>query len=196
MLPLTLTVITELSGEHREANLSLLDISTSDLDEDIAGVCSDLCLLRVDDGRKREHLPILIVENGVLVEWFKDWQELLHLYVLLEHFKQGCSVHSFSLLQGLEDDLIRWQRFISNRSSNLVQVMRTHRCKRSPAADVLVKFVLKVDERVVVRDVESNVPQNAGDHTWSHFGSLSLDDNLLEGIRLILYGEPRLGIHT
>ena len=68
----------------------------------------------------------MIVEHGVLVEWFKDRQELLHLNILLEHFKQGCSVHNFGLLEGLEDDLIGRQGLVSNRSSNLVQVMRTH----------------------------------------------------------------------
>ena len=150
MLPLTLTVITELCRENSQANLSLLDIGASNLDEDIAGIRCNLRLLRVNDGRKREHLPVLIVENRVLVEWLKDRQELLHLYVLLEHFEEGCRVHCFSLLECLEDNLIRRQSLVGNRSSNLVQVMRAHRCKRSPSADVLVKFILQVDERVVV----------------------------------------------
>ena len=95
-------------------------------------------------------MPVLIVENGVLVEWFKDWQELLHFDVLLEYLEEGRSTHLFGLFECLEDDLIRWQGLICNRSSNFVEVMCTHGGKRSPAADVLVKLVLKVDERVVV----------------------------------------------
>ena len=51
MLPLTLTVIAELSGEHSEANLGLLDIGASNLNEDIAGIRSDFGLLGVDDWR-------------------------------------------------------------------------------------------------------------------------------------------------
>lgn len=49
--PVTFTMLTELSGKNCEADLCLLDVGSSDLNEDVAGVERDFCLLRVDDGR-------------------------------------------------------------------------------------------------------------------------------------------------
>ena len=142
VLPLALAVLTELGSNHSQANLSLLDVGASDLDENVASVECDLCLIRVDDRRQGQNLSVLVVEDGVLVEWLKNWQELLHFDVILEDGEELVRVHLAVLLQSLENDFARRKRLVSNRSSELVQIMGTHGGKGSSAADVLMKFIL------------------------------------------------------
>ena len=94
-------------------------------------------------------MPVLVVEDGVFVEWLQDWKELLHLDIVPEDLEKRVGVHGFALLQRLEDNLTGWVRFIGDWALDFVQIVRAHRSKGATAADVLVKFVLQVDERIV-----------------------------------------------
>lgn len=46
--------------------------------------------------------------------------------------------------------------------------MRAHRPERPPPADVLVQFVLQIDERVVALQVEADVPQDGSHNIGTH----------------------------
>ena len=147
--PFAFAVLAELCCKDGQANLRFLDISASNLDENIAGIESDLGLLRIDDGWQRQNLPVLVVEDRVPVERLQDWKELLHLDIVPEDIEKRVGVHGFALFQRLEDNLAGWVRFVGDWALDFVQVVRAHRCQGTTAADVLVKFVLQVNERIV-----------------------------------------------
>mmetsp|Transcript_206 Transcript_206/g.211 ORF Transcript_206/g.211 Transcript_206/m.211 type:complete len:307 (+) Transcript_206:1049-1969(+) len=186
--PFALAMLAELGGKDCEANLSLLDVCSSDFDEDVAGVESDLGRLRVNDGRQRQHLSVLVVEHRVLLEGLKNWQELLHLDVVLENFEKRVAVHRFVLLERLEHDIAGWVRLVSDWAANFVQIVRAHGCECPSAANILMQLILQVDEGVVGGDVEADIPKHASHHAWADSLRLRLDDDFLKTIGLILDG--------
>ena len=125
--PIALAMVTKLRGKHGQADLGLLNVGTCDLDENVAGVEGDFGRLGVDDRRQREHLPVLVVEYGVLIEGFQDGEELLHLDVASEDVEEGVGVHGFALLQGLENNLVRRERLVGDWAAELVHIMGAHR---------------------------------------------------------------------
>ena len=50
--PVALAMLAKLSSNYGKTDLSLLDISSSDFDEDVSGIKRNLSLLRVDDRGK------------------------------------------------------------------------------------------------------------------------------------------------
>ena len=50
--PVALTMLAKLGSNYGKTDLSLLDISSSDFDEDVSGIKRNLSLLRVDDRGK------------------------------------------------------------------------------------------------------------------------------------------------
>ena len=50
--PVTLAMLAKLSSNYGKTDLGLLDISSSDLNEDVSGIKRNLGLLRVDDRGK------------------------------------------------------------------------------------------------------------------------------------------------
>ena len=65
-------MVTELSSQHGQADLGLLNVSTSDLDEDVASVETNFGRFRINDRRKRENFPVLVIEDRILVKRFED----------------------------------------------------------------------------------------------------------------------------
>lgn len=179
-LLLTLAVLRELAGEDGQDDLALGELGAGDLDEDVFGVHGDLGGVRVDDGWQREHLSLLVIEHRVLIEVLDDVQVLLQLLVVAQRVKQLDAVHFLLLLQGAEDNVLRWMGLVGDWPLDGVIVMGTHGAEHSSSADVLVELVLEVDERVVGLDVKRYVAQNARRDILSNRGSLLLHDNLLQ----------------
>ena len=175
----TLAMVAELTREDCEANLDLLQIRTSDLNEHILCAHRDLGCFRVDDGRQREDLLLRVVKDWVLGLVSEDGQKLLHFDVILEHTKQLLSVHALSLLKRLEADFGRWMGLVRHREANLVKVVSAHGGERPSSADVVVELVLEIDERIVALHVELDVAEDARDNEWPHFEGLRLHDDSL-----------------
>ena len=72
--------------------------------------------------------------------------------------------------------------FVRHRELNLVKVMSTHGSEGPSAADVVVEFVLQVDERIVALHVKGDVTQDSCDDERSNLKCLWLhSDFLLSG---------------
>ena len=74
-------VLAELGSKNCETNLTLHEVGARYLNEHILGVEADFGLLTVYDRGQRQHLPILVIEDRVLIKTIQDWDELLHLHV-------------------------------------------------------------------------------------------------------------------
>lgn len=66
---------------------------------------------------------------------------------------------------------------VSNWEGNSIQIMGSDRTEGSSPANVVVEFVLQIDEAVVRLHVKSDIPQNAGNHVRSDLKSFRLDDD-------------------
>lgn len=141
-------VLAELGSKNCETNLTLHEVGARYLNEHILGVEADFGLLTVYDRGQRQHLPILVVEDRVLIKTIQDWDELLHLHVRLKHFKQFLRIHALSLLESLELDIFRRYCLIGYRCirRKFIQVMSSHRSQCAPPTNVLVEFILQVNK--------------------------------------------------
>ena len=76
-------------------------------------------------------------------------QILLQLLVLLQDIEElGCG-QLLGLLEGAENNVLRGACLVGDRALNLVVVVGAHGAEGSATADVLVEFILEVDEGVV-----------------------------------------------
>jgi len=189
VLTVSSAVLAELAGQHSQADLGFHEVSARDLDEDILCVQSDFSSLAVDNWRQGKHLACAVVEDWIAFEGLQDRSELLHLHVGLEDFKKLAGIHAFLLLQRLEHDILRFASLVSNGCvrCKLVQIVRAHRSECSLAADIVVQFVLQVNERVVVFEVKRHVAQNTSNHVWANFLSLLLNYDLMEFLDMVFY---------
>lgn len=186
-------VLTELAGEHSQADLGFDKVRARDLDEHVFGVECDLGGLAVDDGRQGEHLARAVVENRVFVEGLQNRRELLHFHVRLKNFEQFSRIHALLLLQRLENNVLGFAGLVCNWriGGYLVKVVSTHGGEGAFTADVVVEFVLQVDERVVIFQVKIHVAKHASDNVRSYSLSLLLDNDFLKFLSVIFNGISR-----
>lgn len=76
-------------------------------------------------------------------------KELLEFLVLSQDIKKLDTVHVFLLLECSEHDVLGSMCFVGDWALDVVVVMSSHGAESSSSADVLMKFVLEVNERVV-----------------------------------------------
>ena len=74
--------------------------------------------------------------------------------------------------------------------------MSSHRSKLSTSADVLVKLVLQVDERVVSGNIEFDVSDHTPHDKWSHLCHFWLHTNLHQFLVLVLDLKARQLVET
>ena len=148
-LRVALAVRRELTSEHCEAHLELMQVSACHLDQHVSCIHRDLSRIWVNDGWQWENLSLRVVEDGVLGLILDNMQILLQLLVLFQNLEKLSCVHLLSLLEGAENDVLRGTCLVGDRALHLVVVVGAHRAEGSATANVLVEFILEVDEGVV-----------------------------------------------
>ena len=86
------------------------------------------------------------------MERFENRDEFLHLHIIFKNFEQLLRVHTLFLFQRLKHNLFWLSRLIRDRRirREFIKVVSAHRCKRSLPTNVVVEFVLQINERVIV----------------------------------------------
>lgn len=125
-LVVTGTVRGELASENSEANLNLVEVCSSDLDEDVLGILGDLGSLTIDNGWEGEDLTLAVIEDGVVSLAFNDVKELLKLLIFLQVLEKLLSIHLNSLLKCLEDNILGCAGLVTHGESDLVSIMGSH----------------------------------------------------------------------
>lgn len=182
VLPFTTTVYRELSSHNSETNLSLLEISSSDFNKDVLSIASDLGCVRVDERRERKYLSVCIEEYGEFIVTIEDREELLHYVISLVELTKLFSGHAFSLLECLEFNFSRRESFVGDRSLNFIQIVSSHGSKLASSADILMKLVLEINERVVRSKSEVDVTEDASNNVRADRLSFRLYNDLLKRV--------------
>lgn len=123
-----------------------MKISTGHLNENVLSVKRNLGCFRVNDGRQRKNLALSIIEDWIERLILNNAEELLEFLVTFKFLEQLLSIHGFSLLECLENNILRLSGFVGNWPLNFVVIMSPHGTKGSSSTDVLVQLVLQVDE--------------------------------------------------
>jgi len=80
---------------------------------------------------------------------FENRKELLHDVIFLVFDAEFSSGHAFGLLESLELNVGGGDGLVGDGSSDLIQIVSSHRSELASTADVLMELILEVDERVV-----------------------------------------------
>lgn len=76
----------------------------------------------------------------------EDRKEFFHFVIGLENFTELHGIHSLGLLESLEYNILGGNGFVCDWAFKLIKIVSSHGGEFTSSADVLVKFVLKVDE--------------------------------------------------
>ena len=111
-------------------------------------------MLRVDNGGHTQYVVLCIIDDRVDIRISDDGQIPGEVFVRFIYLHELCSgVHCFPAERRKSD--VGWcTGFVSERRGEGVEVMCSDGDEASPPPDVLVQFVLEVDEECVAHGYE------------------------------------------
>lgn len=114
-------------------------------------------MITVDDWRQGANSPVLVINDWVDRGVADNMKVFPKILIVLIELHQSIAVHYFLLVKRSEGNFTWRKRFIGERAFNGIKVMSSHRYKRALAAQILMKFILESDKRVVAVLREGNV---------------------------------------
>lgn len=175
------TVLREHTHDCVQHNLGLRQIGGCAFDQYISRVQRNLRMVTIDYGRQRQHHIVGIVNHRIHGRITNDGQILFQLRMRRIKVHQLNGGHALRLVERHESNVFGREGSIPKRSTYRIQIVRSDRDQRSLAANVLMEFVLQINETVVGRLRKGDVTQHSTDDMLTNAGARRLDEDALTG---------------
>ncbi len=107
--------------------------------------------------------------------------------IFFQYLEKLCGIHLFSLFECPKHDVLGCPSLIRYGSLDLVIIVSAHGAQSAATAYVLVKLILKINERIVGLEVELDVSQDRRHHIGSHLLGLGLNNDSFETLGPMIF---------